>query len=43
MNLVINKASKNKKIADWISLMIADENAKEELTGMFTYVKLLWA
>jgi len=43
LNLVINKASKNNKIADWISLMIADENAKEELTSMFTYVKLLWA
>ncbi len=42
LNLVINKASNNKKIADWISLMIADENAKEELTSMFTYVKLLW-
>ena len=43
LNLLINKASGNKKNADWILLMIADENSMQVLTSILTCFKLLWA
>ncbi len=43
LNLVIGKASRSKKVAEWISAMIADEESKQDLTSPLTYLRLLWA
>jgi geranylgeranyl reductase family protein len=42
LNLVIRKAVKSPKVAEWISSMIAEEVSKRDLTNPLTYLKLLW-
>jgi geranylgeranyl reductase family protein len=42
LNMVIGKAAKSQKVAEWISSMIADESSKKDLTSPLTYLKLLW-
>ena len=43
LNLVISKASRSQEVKDWISIMIADEESKQDLTHPLTYWKLLWS
>ena len=42
LNLVIGKASSNSEIQEFISGMVANEHAKEELKSVFFYLKLLF-
>lgn len=41
LNLVIGKAARSQKVAEWLSSMIADEASKKDLTSPLTYLKLL--
>ncbi len=42
VNLVVKKASKNPKVSDWISGMIAGNISRRELLSPMTYLKLIF-
>ena len=42
VNLVVGKASRSKRVADWISDMIAGQVSKRELLSPLTYLRLLF-
>ncbi|MFZ0389335.1 MAG: NAD(P)/FAD-dependent oxidoreductase [Calditrichia bacterium] len=43
LNLVIGKAVRKPQISEWLSTMIADEKAKQDLSSPLTYLRLLVA
>ena len=43
LNFVVDKAARSREVQEWISGMLANEEAKKELVSPLFYLKLLFA